>query len=75
MYQLYSYGQKYKIANNGVSPKLALIYPATATFSTNKAITDFVFDKIEDGLRIKAIPFDLSDKNTYKEQILSILKQ
>lgn len=74
MYQLYAYGQKYKIKNDGKNPTLTLLYPATDKFNEGKAIEEFVYDDIEHGLRIKAIPFDLSDKSKYNEQIKNILQ-
>lgn len=73
MYQLYAYGQKYSIKNGDKNPTLTLLYPSTDKFNEQKTISEFVYDEIEHGLIIKAIPFDLSDKNTYPDQINKIL--
>ena len=79
MYQLYAYGRKYKLGENisrnrDVTPKLVLLYPYSEKF-TNELPT-FVYDDIEDGLGIKltAIPFNLSEPNTYQTQIENIIR-
>ncbi len=52
MYQLYAYGKKY-----GGVKKLYLIYPKNENFIHHMQIKAF---KYEDGLVLKAIPFDLA---------------
>ena len=73
MYQLYAYGQKYSIKNGDKNPTLTLLYPSTEKFNEQKSIDEFVYDDTEHGLKIKTIPFDLSDKNSYSDQINKIL--
>ncbi len=78
MYQLYAYGQKYRLGESedsgfDVTPKLVLIYPYSAQFKSN--LPEFVYEDIKEkyGLRLMVVPFDLSDQNTYEEQIHSII--
>jgi 5-methylcytosine-specific restriction enzyme subunit McrC len=73
MYQLYAYGQKYRIKNDNNNPQLTLLYPATDKFNKEQIIEEFIYDDVESGLKIKAVPFDLSDKETYNVQIDNIL--
>lgn len=79
MYQLYAYGQKYRhghIKEGGldVYPKLVLIYPYSEKFTSN--LPDFVYDEIKEtlGLRLMVVPFNLSEPNTYREQVLDIIR-
>lgn len=74
MYQLYAYGQKYRIKNDYRNPSLMLVFPATNQFNKEQIIEEFIYDDIEEGLKIKAIPFDLSvGKDGCIEQVESIL--
>lgn len=79
MYQLYAYGQKYRLGESKkrgaeVTPKLVLLYPYSEKF-TNELPT-FVYDDMGDGLGLKltAIPFNLAEPNTYKSQIENIIR-
>lgn len=80
MYQLYAYGQKYRLGESReksiyVIPKLVLLYPYSEKFT--KELPAFVYDDMEDGLGIKltAIPFNLAEPNSYQEQINNILNK
>lgn len=79
IYQLYAYGQKYrngyiKENNDDIVPQLVLLYPSTEKFS-NK-LDDFIYDDIlhTTGLSLMVVPFDLSDPESYENQIVSIIK-
>ena len=79
MYQLYVYGQKYRLGESEktgavVTPKLVLLYPYSEKF-TNE-LPAFVYDDMNDGLGLKltAIPFNLADPNTYQSQIENIIR-
>lgn len=78
MYQLYAYGQKYKLGQSqeygfDVIPKLVLIYPYSEKFT--QSLPDFVYEEIKEelGLRLMVVPFDLSDPNSYKDQVHNII--
>ena len=80
MYQLYAYGQKYRQGQTkeiglDIIPKLVLIYPCSEKFKEIRSIPEFIYEDIKDkyGLRLMVVPFDLSDKNTYKRQIHEII--
>ena len=77
MYQLYVYGQKYRHGESiargvDVIPKLILLYPYTEHFT--EKMPPFIYDDIFDGLKVLAIPFNLVDVSTYKDQVEMILK-
>ena len=77
MYQLYAYGQKYKLGESRaketeVIPKLILLYPYSEHF-TDKLPT-FIYDDVQGGLKLMAIPFNLADSSGYKSQIENIIK-
>lgn len=79
MYQLYVYGQKYRLGESkgreiDVMPKLVLLYPYSEKFT--KELPTFVYDDMEDGLGLKltAIPFNLAESNTYQTQIEDIIR-
>lgn len=79
MYQLYAYGQKYRLGESketglDVMPKLVLLYPYSEKFT--KELPTFVYDDMEDsqGLKLTAIPFNLAEPATYKTQIEKIMK-
>jgi 5-methylcytosine-specific restriction endonuclease McrBC regulatory subunit McrC len=79
MYQLYAYGQKYRLGESKersieVTPKLVLLYPYSEKFT--KELPAFIYDDMDDGLGLKltAIPFNLADPNTYQAQIENIIK-
>lgn len=78
MYQLYAYGQKYRLGESKersieVTPKLILLYPYSEKFT--KELPAFVYDDLDDGLGLKltAIPFNLAEPKTYQEQINNII--
>ena len=78
IYQLYAYGQKYRNGYNkensdDIVPQLVLLYPSTDKFS-NK-LDDFIYDDIlhTTGLSLMVVPFDLSDSESYQNQIVSII--
>jgi 5-methylcytosine-specific restriction enzyme subunit McrC len=78
MYQLYAYGQKYKLGeenarNVDVIPKLVLLYPYTEHFT--KELPVFVYDDIDGdiGLKLLVFPFNLSAPATYSKQIVDII--
>ena len=79
MYQLYAYGQKYRLGESKersieVTPKLILLYPYSEKFT--KELPAFVYDDLDDGLGLKltAIPFNLAEPKTYQAQIENIIK-
>lgn len=79
MYQLYAYGQKYRLGESKersieVTPKLVLLYPYSEKFT--KELPAFIYDDMDDGLGLKltAIPFNLADPNKYQAQIENIIK-
>ena len=79
MYQLYAYGQKYRLGESKersieVTPKLILLYPYSEKFT--KELPAFIYDDFDDGLGLKltAIPFNLAEPKTYQAQIESIIK-
>lgn len=78
MYQLYAYGQKYKLGQSqeygvDVIPKLVLIYPYSEKFT--QSLPDFVYEEIKEefGLKLSIVPFDLSDNKSYEQQIHDII--
>lgn len=78
MYQLYAYGQKYKLGESKtrnviVSPKLLLLYPYSENFTQKLPV--FTYDEIEDdmGLKLLAVPFNLAEPQTYEKQIKQII--
>lgn len=79
MYQLYAYGQKYRLGesmnrNINVAPKLVLLYPYSEKFT--KELPTFRYDELENeiGLKLNAIPFNLAEPNTYQAQIENIIQ-
>lgn len=80
MYQMYAYGQKYRQNQTEelgleIIPNLVLIYPYTQSFT--EKLPEFIYEEIKDsiGLRLMVVPFDLTEKkNTYKEQVLNIIR-
>ena len=79
IYQLYAYGQKYrngynKEINDDIVPQLVLLYPSTDKFSVK--LDDFIYDDIlhTTGLSLMVVPFDLSDPESYQNQIVSIIQ-
>ncbi len=80
MYQLYAYGQKYRLGESKergdlITPKLALLYPYSETFTEELPV--FTYDDVDDntGLKLLAIPFNLAERNTYQQQIEIIIKK
>lgn len=78
MYQLYAYGQKYRLGQTketglDVIPKLVLVYPYSEKFS--KCLPEFVYDDIKEniGLKLMVVPFDLTDPPSYEKQIYDII--
>ena len=78
LYQLYAYGQKYKLGQSveigeEVIPKLVLLYPYSENFK--EKLPEFIYEEIKEqiGLKLMVVPFDLSRPETYKEQIHSIM--
>lgn len=79
MYQLYAYGQKYRIGETKrkgfeVIPKLVLIYPYSEQFTD--PLPEFVYDDIDGdkGLKLLVVPFNLTEYKTYRQQIENIIK-
>ncbi len=79
MYQLYAYGQKYKLGESknkftDVVPKLILIYPYSEKFT--KQLPEFIYEDVRDniGLKLMVVPFDLTDTSNYEKQIHNIIK-
>lgn len=79
MYQLYAYGQKYRLGESKersieVTPKLILLYPYSEKFT--KELPAFIYDDFDDGLGLKltAIPFNLAEPKTYQAQIENIIE-
>ena len=78
MYQLYAYGQKYRLGQTketglDVIPKLVLVYPYSEKFT--KCLPEFVYDDIKEniGLKLMVVPFDLTDPPSYEKQIYDII--
>ena len=78
LYQLYAYGQKYKLGQSeeigeDVIPKLVLLYPYSERFS--EKLPEFIYEEIKEqiGLKLMVVPFDLSGTKSYKEQIEDIM--
>ena len=79
IYQLYAYGQKYrngynKELNEDIVPQLVLLYPSTEKFSDK--LDEFLYDDIlhNVGLSLMVVPFDLSDPDSYENQVKSIIQ-
>lgn len=79
VYQLYAYGQKYrngynKSINDDIVPQLVLLYPSTEKFSDK--LDDFLYDDIlhSVGLSLMVAPFDLSDPESYENQVACIIQ-
>ena len=79
MYQLYAYGHKYKLGESikrqrEVMPKLVLLYPYSEHFT--KKLPAFIYEDLEDGTGMKlwAIPFNLTVPTKYEEQVLNIIQ-
>lgn len=79
VYQLYAYGQKYrngynKSVNDDIVPQLVLLYPSTEKFSDK--LDDFLYDDIlhSVGLSLMVAPFDLSDPESYENQVACIIQ-
>lgn len=80
MYQLYAYGQKYRLGESkdrgiDVKPKLVLIYPYSEHFT--KELPVFTYDVIDNdmGLELMAIPFNLADTSSYEQQVKDIIEK
>lgn len=78
LYQLYAYGQKYKLGQSiemgeEVIPKLVLLYPYSEKFT--EKLPEFIYEEIKEqiGLKLMVVPFDLSKPETYKNQIHNIM--
>ena len=78
MYQLYAYGQKYKLGKTkekgtDVLPKLVLLYPYSEHFT--KVLPVFTYDDVpgDCGLKLMVIPFNLADPSTYEQQVKDII--
>ena len=78
MYQLYAYGQKYRLGQSkevgfDVIPKLVLVYPYSEKFT--KQLPEFIYEDIKEkiGLKLMVVPFDLTDASTYEKQIHNII--
>ncbi len=78
MYQLYAYGQKYRLGQSkesgmDVIPKLVLIYPYSSTFT--KQLPEFIYEDIKEkiGLKLMVVPFDLTASIPYEEQVHNII--
>jgi hypothetical protein len=78
MYQLYAYGQKYKLGQSeeigdDVVPKLVLIYPYSEKFK--KELPEFIYEDVKEkiGLKLMVVPFDLTDTANYKTQVHNII--
>ena len=78
LYQLYAYGQKYKLGQSGqlgmeVIPKLVLLYPYSEKFT--KELPEFIYEDIEEqvGLKLFVVPFNLSDASKYEEEIHKVM--
>lgn len=79
MYQMYAYGQKYKLGQSkdlGVEiiPKLVLLYPYSERFT--EQLPNFVYEEIKEelGLKLMVIPFNLTDKEAYEAQVHNIIR-
>lgn len=79
MYQLYVYGQKYRLGETArksspITPKLVLLYPYSEKFT--KELPEFIYEENEDnnGLKLYAVPFDLADFKSYDKQITRIIQ-
>ena len=80
MYQLYAYGQKYKLGESkertiDVMPKLILLYPYSESFT--KELPVFTYDEIDGdmGLKLMVIPFNLADPSSYQQQVQDIIQK
>lgn len=78
MYQLYAYGQKYRLGISteqgmDVVPKLVLLYPYSHSFT--EKLPEFVYEDIRKkfGLRLMVVPFDLTASIPYEEQVHNII--
>ena len=78
LYQLYAYGQKYKLGQSEevgeeVIPKLVLLYPYSEKFT--EQLPEFIYDEIKEqiGLKLMVVPFNLSEPVAYEKQIHSIM--
>jgi 5-methylcytosine-specific restriction enzyme subunit McrC len=78
MYQLYAYGLKYRLGQSKekgqeVIPKLVLLYPYSEKFT--ESLPEFIYEDFteQQGIKLKVIPFDLSDPNSYESQVRDIL--
>jgi len=78
MYQLYAYGQKYRLGQTKETgldaiPKLVLVYPYSEKFT--ECLPEFVYDDIKEniGLKLMVVPFDLTDPPSYEKQIYDII--
>ena len=78
LYQLYAYGQKYKLGQSEevgeeVIPKLVLLYPYSEKFT--EQLPEFIYDEIKEqiGLKLMVVPFNLSEPAAYEKQIHSIM--
>ena len=78
MYQLYAYGQKYRLGESkdkgiDVIPKLVLLYPYSEHFTSTLPV--FTYDDVDKDccLKLIAIPFNLADSSTYEKQVRDII--
>ncbi len=78
MYQLYAYGQKYRLGQTegiglDVIPKLVLVYPYSEKFT--EYLPEFVYEEIKEkiGLKLMVVPFNLTDPSSYESQIHNII--
>ena len=79
MYQLYAYGQKYRLGlvkkfGKDIVPKLVLIYPYSENFT--RVLPEFIYEDLKDniGLSLIVVPFDLTNPSSYEQQIHSIIE-
>ena len=79
MYQLYAYGQKYRLGESkdkgiDVLPKLVLLYPYSEHFTSPLPV--FTYDDVAGncGLKLMAVPFNLADPSSYKQQVRDIIR-
>lgn len=80
MYQLYAYGQKYRLGESkdkgiDVLPKLVLLYPYSEHFTSPLPV--FTYEERDDdiGLKLMAIPFNLAEPSTYEHQVNDIIQR
>ena len=79
MYQLYAYGQKFRLGESkdkgiDVLPKLVLLYPYSEHFTSPLPV--FTYDDVagDCGLKLMAVPFNLADPSSYEQQVRDIIR-